>query len=109
MEMSNIDEQPAWESVAVLKGKVENHVKRTGIPASDIITLYYSVVRSVLEYGGCLQTNLTADQSASLRDVQKRAEQLCKRELESLGDWRINQLRSLMQAMHTYAAITSAK
>jgi hypothetical protein len=74
-------------------------LKRSGVPSGDIEQLYYSMVRSVVEYGGCLLTNLTTEQSASLDAIQKQAEQLCGHELENLGDRRMQHLSSLMKAI----------
>ena len=47
-------------------------LKKCGVPTSDLITVYCSLLRSVIEYASAVFTNLPKYLSDALEGIQKR-------------------------------------
>ena len=48
-------------------------LKKCGMPTSDLITVYCSLIQSVIEYASAVFTNLPKYLSDALEGIQKRA------------------------------------
>ena len=48
-------------------------LKKCGVPTSDLITVYFSLIQSVIEYASAVFTNLPKYLSDALEGIQKRA------------------------------------
>ena len=48
-------------------------LKKCGVPTSDLITVYCSLIRSVIEYASAVFANLPKYLSDALEGIQKRA------------------------------------
>ena len=48
-------------------------LKKCGVPTSDLITVYCSLIQSVIEYASAVFTNLPKYLSDALEGIQKRA------------------------------------
>ena len=48
-------------------------LKKSGVPTSDLITVYCSLIQSVIEYTSAVFTNLPKYLSDALEEIQKRA------------------------------------
>ena len=47
-------------------------LKKCGVPTSDLITVYCSLIQSVIEYASAVFTNLPKYLSDALEEIQKR-------------------------------------